>query len=132
MGCGATIAQTSQPAAHAETKGWFTDGVRTVANFVTGGQLNRDIQREQQAAVNQQARAAQGEIREAQQSQRAAEQAQIRAEREAERARDREVVQPSVLRMFGWNLMHIWSIDWLLHQDMILKRINDRIYAENK
>ena len=42
-------------------------------------------------------------------------------------ARDREVVQPSVLRMLGWNLMHIWSIDWLLHQDMILKRINDRI-----
>jgi hypothetical protein len=41
--------------------------------------------------------------------------------------RDREVVQPSVLRMLGWNLMHVWSIDWLLHQEMILKRINDRI-----
>ncbi|MBQ5654637.1 MAG: DUF4011 domain-containing protein [Bacteroidaceae bacterium] len=41
--------------------------------------------------------------------------------------RDREVVQPSVLRMLGWNLMHIWSIDWLLHQDMILKRVDNRI-----
>jgi hypothetical protein len=23
--------------------------------------------------------------------------------------------------------MHIWSIDWLLHQDMILKRVDNRI-----
>ncbi len=93
MGCGTPIAQTSQPAAHAETKGWFTDGVRAVANAVTGGQLNRDIQREQQAAVNQQSRADQGEIRDAQQAQRSAEQAQIRAEREAERARDRRSME---------------------------------------
>ena len=93
MGCGTPIAQTSQPAAPAETKGWFTDGVRAVANLVTGGQLNRDIQREQQAAVNRQSRADQGEIRDAQQAQRSAEQAQIRAEREAERARDRRSME---------------------------------------
>lgn len=93
MGCGTPIAQTSQPASKAETKGWFTDGVRAVANAVTGGQLNRDIQREQQAAVNQQSRADQGEIRDAQQAQRSAEQAQIRAEREAERARDRRSME---------------------------------------
>jgi superfamily I DNA and/or RNA helicase len=37
--------------------------------------------------------------------------------------RDREIVQPSVLRMLGWNLMHIWSIDWLLHKEIILKQI---------
>ena len=41
--------------------------------------------------------------------------------------RDREVVQPTVLRMLGWNLMHIWSIDWLMHSDMIIKRVNDII-----
>ena len=41
--------------------------------------------------------------------------------------RDREVVQPTVLRMLGWNLMHIWSIDWLMHSDMIIKRVNDTI-----
>ena len=93
MGCGTPIAQTSQSAAEAETKGWFTNGVRAVANTITGGQLNRDIQREQQAAVNQQSRAEQGEIRDAQQAQRSAEQAQIRAEREAERARDRRSME---------------------------------------
>ena len=32
--------------AQANQKGWFTDGVRAVANAVTGGALNRDIQRE--------------------------------------------------------------------------------------
>ena len=92
-GCGTPLAQVSQstvPGQHPEnTKGWFTDAVRGVANFVTGGELNRDIQREQQAAVNQQARVAQGEVQQAQQAQRNAEQAQVRAEREAERARDR-------------------------------------------
>ena len=41
--------------------------------------------------------------------------------------RDREVVQPTVLRMLGWNLMHVWSIDWLMHSDMIIKRVNDII-----
>lgn len=46
--------------------------------------------------------------------------------------RDREIVQPSVLRMLGWNLVHIWSIDWLLHQDMILKQIVEKISTKNK
>ena len=34
MGCGAPVAQNTQPAAQAGQKGWFTDGVRTVANAV--------------------------------------------------------------------------------------------------
>ena len=91
MGCGAKLGQPAaqQPAAQAEQKGWFTDGVRAVANAVTGGQLNRDIANEQRAAVNEQARADRGEIRTAQEAQHNAEEAQIRAEREAERARDR-------------------------------------------
>lgn len=41
--------------------------------------------------------------------------------------RDREVVQPSVLHMLGWDLMHIWSIDWLQHKDIILEQIIERI-----
>lgn len=87
------MAQNTQPAVQSGQKGWFTDGVRAVANAVTGGQLNRDIQREQQAAVRQQARADRGEIQDAQQAQQSAERAQIRAEREAERARDRRSME---------------------------------------
>ena len=92
-GCGTSVAQNAQSTGQADQKGWFTDGVRAVANFVTGGQLNRDIQHEQQAAVRQQARADQGEIQNAQQAQQSAERAQIRAEREAERARDRRSME---------------------------------------
>lgn len=41
--------------------------------------------------------------------------------------RDREVVQPSVLHMLGWDLMHIWSIDWLQHKDIVMEQIIERI-----
>lgn len=41
--------------------------------------------------------------------------------------RDREVVQPAVLRMLGWNLMHIWTLDWMLHSEVILKRLQERL-----
>ena len=93
IGCGAPVGQGGQAGTQAGEKGWFTDGVRAVANFVTGGQLNRDIQQEQQAAVRQQARADRGEIQDAQQAQQSAERAQIRAEREAQRARDRRSME---------------------------------------
>lgn len=90
--CGAKIMQQgtvqSNPV-QAEQKGWFTDGVRAVANVLTGGQLNRDIAREQNAAISQQENQARTQIREAQQAQQTTEQALIRAEREAERSRDR-------------------------------------------
>ena len=92
-GCGAPVGQGGQAGTQAGEKGWFTDGVRAVANFVTGGQLNRDIQQEQQAAVRQQARADRGEIQDAQQAQQSAERAQVRAEREAQRARDRRSME---------------------------------------
>lgn len=42
-------------------------------------------------------------------------------------ARDREIVQPTVLRLLGWELMHVWSLDWFMHPDTILKNILDRI-----
>lgn len=76
-----------------EGKGFLTNAVRTVANAVTGGALNRDIAREQQAILNQQQRAAQGEINDARQAQQNAEQAQMRAEQDAERAADRRAME---------------------------------------
>ena len=90
MKCGTPVsAAPQQPQAQLGQKGWFTDGVRAVANAVTGGALNRDIERQQQQAVRQQARDDQGQIQQAQQGQQAAERAQRTAEQEAERARDR-------------------------------------------
>lgn len=37
--------------------------------------------------------------------------------------RDREVVQPTVLRMLGWNIMHVWSVDWMLRSDSIVDSV---------
>ena len=88
MKCGTPVASTPKQT-QSNDKGWFTDGVRAVANAVTGGALNRDIAREQQQAVRQQERADQGIIEEAQQGLQAAERAQLNAEREAEHARNR-------------------------------------------
>ena len=87
MKCGTPVA--AAPKQQPGEKGWFTDGVRAVANAVTGGALNRDIERQQQQAVRQQARDDQGQIQQAQQGQQAAERAQRSAEQEAERARER-------------------------------------------
>ena len=90
MKCGTPVSVTpQQPQGQPGQKGWFTDGVRAVANAVTGGALNREIAREQQQAVRQQVREDQGQIQQAQQGQQAAERAQRTAEQEAERARDR-------------------------------------------
>lgn len=83
-----------QPAASTgENKGRFTNAVRAAANALTGGALNRDIEREQNQALRQQAREAQGEIQDARQAQQAAERAQLRAERDAERAADRRSME---------------------------------------
>ncbi len=38
-------------------------------------------------------------------------------------ARDREVVRPSVLSMLGWNLIHVWSIDWLNNPSDVIQTI---------
>ena len=43
--------------------------------------------------------------------------------------RDREVVQPGVLRGLKWNLMRVWSIDWFLNKDMVLQRIEAMLKA---
>ena len=41
--------------------------------------------------------------------------------------RDREVVQPSVLRMLHWNIMHVWSIDWFEHREKVIADILAKI-----
>lgn len=76
-----------------EQKGWFTNGVRTVANALTGGALNRSIAQEQQQALRQQGRLAQAEIDQANQARQAAERSEAQALREAERARDRRAME---------------------------------------
>lgn len=84
----AAMPQRPQMPQAPQEKGVFTNVVRSVANAVTGGALNREIAREQQAAVNAQRRDDQGEIAEALTAEQRAERERMIAEREAERARD--------------------------------------------
>lgn len=42
-------------------------------------------------------------------------------------AHDREIVQPTVLRMLGWQLMHVWSVDWMLRPESILNTILEQL-----
>lgn len=113
------------PTAPSGNKGVFTNAVRTVANAVTGGALNRQIAREQQQAVNQQARSDQADIRHAQDDRQRAENAQMAAEREAERQRDRRSMEA------------VDSIDvvrgraiWNIQPGEITRRISERELEE--
>lgn len=38
-------------------------------------------------------------------------------------ARDREIVQPTILTLLGWQIKHIWTADWLDNQTRCLERI---------
>lgn len=38
-------------------------------------------------------------------------------------ARDREVVRPAVLRMLGWNIVNVWSVDWFLRPEQVVEGI---------
>ncbi|MEE3390266.1 MAG: DUF4011 domain-containing protein [Candidatus Cryptobacteroides sp.] len=38
-------------------------------------------------------------------------------------ARDREVIRPAVLRTLGWNLVHVWTLDWFLRSDQVIEHI---------
>ena len=102
-------------------KGFFTNAVRSVANAVTGGALNRDIERQQQQAVRQQAQGDQQQIREAQQAQQTAEQAQIRAERDAERAADSRAME----LVTGIDVVRGRAI-WNIQPGEIARRISER------
>lgn len=126
MKCGTpTVAVPQQPHAQSTEKGWFTDGVRAVANAVTGGALNRDIERQQQQAIRQQAQADQGVIDEAQQSLQAAERAQLNAEREAERARNRRNQEA----IDGVDVVRGRAI-WSIQPGQIARKISERELEE--
>lgn len=38
-------------------------------------------------------------------------------------ARDREIVQPSVLKGLGWNIIRVWSVDWLNDSETVIESI---------
>lgn len=40
--------------------------------------------------------------------------------------RDREIVQPTVLKNLGWDIMHIWSVDCFINIDMVISDIIKR------
>ena len=47
--------------------------------------------------------------------------------------RDREVVQSSVLRMLGWNICRVWTLDWWENPAEVLKAIEEALEnAKNK
>ena len=124
MKCGTPVASAPKQT-KSNDKGWFTDGVRAVANAVTGGALNRDIAREQQQAVRQQERADQGIIEEAQQGLQAAERAQLNAEREAERARNRRNQEA----IDGVDVVRGRAI-WSIQPGQIARKISERELEE--
>lgn len=124
MKCGTPVASAPQQT-QSNDKGWFTDGVRAVANAVTGGALNRDIAREQQQAVRQQERADQGIIEEAQQGLQAAERAQLNAEREAEQARNRRNQEA----IDGVDVVRGRAI-WSIQPGQIARKISERELEE--
>jgi predicted nucleic acid-binding Zn ribbon protein len=124
MKCGTPV--TSAPKqTQSSDKGWFTDGVRAVANAVTGGALNRDIQREHQQAVRQQAQADQSVIDEAHQGLQAAERAQLNAEREAEQARNRRNQEA----IDGVDVVRGRAI-WSIQPGQIARKISERELEE--
>ena len=46
---------------------------------------------------------------------------------ETKTTRDREIVQPNVLRMLRWNVMRIWSVDWFENKERVIARIVQKL-----
>ena len=99
--------------------------VRTVANAVTGGHLNQDIDREVRQAVSAQQRNDRNEIAQANRDRQTAEQAQIAAERDAERARDRRAMEA----VAGVEVVRGRAI-WNIQPGEIARRISERELEE--
>ena len=47
--------------------------------------------------------------------------------RMSDNTRDREFARADVLLRLGWNIMHVWSVDWYFSKKLTLKKIADRI-----
>ncbi len=48
---------------------------------------------------------------------------------ETKTTRDREIVQPNVLRMLNWRVMRVYSIDWYENRERSLRQILDELQA---
>lgn len=48
----------------------------------------------------------------------------------AKTVRDREIVQNSVLKMLGWKICRIWTMDWWENADGVIARIEEILNAE--
>jgi hypothetical protein len=46
--------------------------------------------------------------------------------------RDREIVQNSVLKMLGWRILKIWTLDWWENSDAVLESIEEALNTERK
>ena len=52
--------------------------------------------------------------------------------RQTKTARDREIVQNSVLRLLGWNICKVWTMDWWENSSAVVQQILQAIHeAEN-
>ena len=49
--------------------------------------------------------------------------------RQTKTARDREIVQPNVLRMLGWHVTRVYSIDWYNHPQQVTATLLDELDA---
>ncbi|MDE6548769.1 MAG: DUF4011 domain-containing protein [Muribaculaceae bacterium] len=47
--------------------------------------------------------------------------------RDTNTTRDREVVQPSVLRGLNWKVMRVWSVDWFRNKERVVNRIIEKL-----
>lgn len=117
--------QRPQAPTQNEQKGWFTNGVRAVANAVTCGALNRSIEQEQRQALRAQQQNAQQQINAAQQGQRNAERNAAQIEREAERQRDRRAMEA----VEGVDVVRGRAI-WSIQPGEIGRRISERELEE--
>ncbi|MDH6355776.1 superfamily I DNA and/or RNA helicase/very-short-patch-repair endonuclease [Dysgonomonas sp. PH5-45] len=50
--------------------------------------------------------------------------------RRAKMVRDREIVQNSVLRMLGWRILKIWTLDWWENPNAVLTSIEEALMAK--
>lgn len=47
--------------------------------------------------------------------------------RNTQTTRDREIVQPAVLKGLGWNVVRVWSVDWFKQPEVVLDRLEEII-----
>ncbi len=52
--------------------------------------------------------------------------------RDTQTARDREIVQPSVLAGLNWKVMRVWSVDWFNNPERVISRIVEALESEPK